>query len=156
VEILELAPVGACLWESLKTPPGFLERTKNEKRRFRFSSKSKPCGFDFGWHIHVPMVFSKNQGFFEVPLCLTKNISEFKVADIFITNAIEATLILHFLLPKIVIPKIGRMIAAGKYRAAFTYVINFPDASAVRVSQSLKACWHRVDDRVIFAVGDFG
>jgi hypothetical protein len=54
-------------WEPLKTLPGFLERTKNEKRRFRFSSKLKPCGFDFGWHIHVPMVSSKNQRFLEVP-----------------------------------------------------------------------------------------
>jgi hypothetical protein len=56
--------------EPLKTPPGFLARTKNEKRRFRFSSKSKPYCFDFGWHIHVPRVSSKNQGFFEVSCSL--------------------------------------------------------------------------------------
>jgi hypothetical protein len=51
--------------EPQKTLPGFLERTQNEKRRFRFASKSKPCGFAFGWHSHVPMGTSKNQGFLE-------------------------------------------------------------------------------------------
>jgi hypothetical protein len=54
--------------EHPKTPPGFLERTQNEKRCFHFDSKSKPCSFDFGWHIPVPMGTSKNQGFFEVQL----------------------------------------------------------------------------------------
>jgi hypothetical protein len=58
---------GQPIGKSLKTPPGFLERTQNEKRRFRFASKSKPCSFDFGWHIPVPMSTSKNQGFFEGP-----------------------------------------------------------------------------------------
>jgi hypothetical protein len=42
-----------------------LARTQDEKCRFRFASKSKPCGSGFGWHIHVPMVSSKNRAFLE-------------------------------------------------------------------------------------------
>jgi hypothetical protein len=72
-------PVRGC-WKRLaslsggasKNPLGFLERTQNEKRRFRFVSKSKPYSFDGGWHFHVSMATSKNQGFLEMPQVVEK------------------------------------------------------------------------------------